>query len=392
MKSARVVTIIPAAGQGRRMGTEVPKQYLELAGRPVLWHTLRCFADSPLVDEIVLVLRPEDIDYCHRHILQDSGMEKVCQLVPGGAERADSVLAGLQATAETDDIILVHDAVRPFASEAMLLRLVEAVKESGAAIAAMPVVETVKKIANDHIVETPERAALWNAQTPQGFERSVLVEAYASRPADLTITDEAMLVESIGHSVRVVQGEHTNIKITTPQDLAWAEWFMQQEDAMPSQQMRVGQGYDVHALTRGRDLVLGGIHIPFEFGLAGHSDADVLTHAIIDALLGASGGGDIGRLFPDSDPQYKGISSMVLLEKVCALLEEKKVRIINIDAVVMAQQPKLAPHIVAMEERIAQVLRVPADVVSLKATTTEHLGFVGRQEGMAAQAVALVEF
>jgi len=319
-------------------------------------------------------------------------MEKVCQLVPGGVERADSVLAGLQATAETDDIILVHDAVRPFASEAMLLRLVEAVQESGAAIAAMPVVETVKKIANDHIVETPERAALWNAQTPQGFERSVLVEAYASRPADLTITDEAMLVESIGHSVRVVQGEHTNIKITTPQDLAWAEWFMQQEDAMPSQQMRVGQGYDVHALTRGRDLVLGGIHIPFEFGLAGHSDADVLTHAIIDALLGASGGGDIGRLFPDSDPQYKGISSMVLLEKVCALLEEKKVRIINIDAVVMAQQPKLAPHIVAMEERIAQVLRVPADVVSLKATTTEHLGFVGRQEGMAAQAVALVEF
>lgn len=392
MKSARVVTIIPAAGQGRRMGTEVPKQYLELAGRPVLWHTLRCFADSPLVDEIVLVLRPEDIDYCRRHILQDSGMEKVCQLVPGGAERADSVLAGLQATAETDDIILVHDAVRPFASEAMLLRLVEAVQESGAAIAAMPVVETVKKIANDHIVETPERAALWNAQTPQGFERSVLVEAYARRPADLTITDEAMLVESIGHSVRVVQGEHTNIKITTPQDLAWAEWFMQQEDAMPSQQMRVGQGYDVHALTRGRDLVLGGIHIPFEFGLAGHSDADVLTHAIIDALLGASGGGDIGRLFPDSDPQYKEISSMVLLEKVCALLEEKKVRIINIDAVVMAQQPKLAPHIVAMEERIAQVLRVPADVVSLKATTTEHLGFVGRQEGMAAQAVALVEF
>jgi 2-C-methyl-D-erythritol 4-phosphate cytidylyltransferase/2-C-methyl-D-erythritol 2,4-cyclodiphosphate synthase len=392
MKSARVVTIIPAAGQGRRMGTEVPKQYLELAGRPVLWHTLRCFADSPLVDEIVLVLRPEDMDYCRRHILQDSGMEKVCQLVPGGVERADSVLAGLQATAETDDIILVHDAVRPFASEAMLLRLVEAVKESGAAIAAMPVVETVKKIANNHIVETPERAALWNAQTPQGFDRSVLVEAYARRPADLTITDEAMLVESIGHSVRVVQGEHTNIKITTPQDLAWAEWFMQQEDAMPSQQMRVGQGYDVHALTRDRDLVLGGIHIPFEFGLAGHSDADVLTHAIIDALLGASGGGDIGRLFPDSDPQYKGISSMVLLEKVCALLEEKKVRIINIDAVVMAQQPKLAPHIVAMEERIAQVLRVPADVVSLKATTTEHLGFVGRQEGMAAQAVALVEF
>lgn len=392
MKSARVVTIIPAAGQGRRMGTEVPKQYLELAGRPVLWHTLRRFAASPLVDEIILVLRPEDMDYCRQHILQDSGMEKVCQLVPGGAERADSVLAGLQATAETDDIVLVHDAVRPFASEAMLLRLVEAVQESGAAIAAVPVVETVKKIANDHIVETPERAALWNAQTPQGFKRSVLVEAYARRSADLTITDEAMLVESIGHCVRVVQGEYTNIKITTPEDLAWAEWFMQQEDAMPCQQMRVGQGYDVHALTRDRDLVLGGIHIPFEFGLAGHSDADVLTHAIIDALLGASGGGDIGRLFPDSDPQYKGISSMVLLEKVCALLEEKKVRIINIDAVVMAQQPKLASHIVAMEERIAQVLCVPADIVSLKATTTEHLGFVGRQEGMAAQAVALVEF
>ena len=160
---------------------------------------------------------------------------------------------------------------------------------------------------------------------------------------------------------------------------------------MSSRQTRVGQGYDVHALTRDRDLILGGVKIPFEFGLAGHSDADVLTHAIIDALLGASGGGDIGRLFPDSDSQYKDISSMVLLDKVRILLENKVTRIVNIDAVVMAQQPKLAPHIDAMEERIASVLGVPADVVSLKATTTEHLGFVGRKEGMVAQAVALVE-
>ncbi len=391
MKRGRIVAIIPAAGQGRRMGGEVPKQYLELAGRPVLWHTLRCFANSPLVDEVILVLRPDDMDYCRRRVLQNSDMEKVRQLVPGGAERVDSVFAGLQATAKTDEFILVHDAVRPFVSAAMLSRLVEAVQEKGAAIAAVPVVETIKRVENGSIVETPERAALWSAQTPQAFVRSVLVEAYAKRPADQAITDEAMLVERMGHSVQVVRGEYNNKKITTPEDLAWAEWYVRQEDEMSSRQTRVGQGYDVHALTRDRDLILGGVKIPFEFGLAGHSDADVLTHAIIDALLGASGGGDIGRLFPDSDSQYKDISSMVLLDKVRILLENKVARIVNIDAVVMAQQPKLAPHIDAMEERIASVLGVPADVVSLKATTTEHLGFVGRKEGMVAQAVALVE-
>ena len=373
------------------MGGEVPKQYLQVAGKPLLWHTLRRFATSPLVDDVILVLHPDDMEYCRRRVLDLPGMDRIRRLVPGGAERVDSVYAGLQTTTEADEIILVHDAVRPFAGEDILHRLIVAAAEGGAAIAAVPVKDTIKKVADGVVVATPERASMWSAQTPQAFRRALLVEAYARRPAGTAITDEAMLVENLGRPVGVVLGEYTNVKITTPEDLAWAECFVRQEGIVESRQTRVGQGYDVHALVRNRDLVLGGICIPFESGLAGHSDADVLTHAIIDALLGATGSGDIGRLFPDSDSQYKNISSMVLLENVRALLEQKEARIVNIDAVVMAQQPKLAPHIDAMRECLAQVLHLSPEVVSLKATTTERLGFVGRQEGMAAQAVALVE-
>ena len=374
------------------MGTECPKQYLDLAGRPLLWRVLSRFEANPLVADIVLVLRPQDIDYCRREILEPGGFAKIRSIVPGGVERRESVYLGLQQT--TADIVLIHDAVRPFFSDALISRVVDATREHGAALPGLQVVETIKHVEEGRVVATPLREKLWRAQTPQGFDRHLLQRAHdMAAVADVEgITDDAMLVERLGHDVHIVPGEADNLKITTPQDLVWAEWAMREkEPVMAAGSMRIGQGYDVHRLVEGRALVLGGIVVPFELGLAGHSDADVLTHAIIDALLGALSAGDIGQLFPDTDAQYKDISSLVLLEQVHALMAERGAQLNHIDAVVMAQRPKLAPYIDGMRKVIADTLQVEKERISLKATTTEQLGFVGREEGMAAQAVALLE-
>jgi 2-C-methyl-D-erythritol 4-phosphate cytidylyltransferase/2-C-methyl-D-erythritol 2,4-cyclodiphosphate synthase len=392
MENPRVSAIIVAGGQGRRMGGELPKQYLPLRGKPLLGHTLRCFESSPLVNSIVLVVRQEDMAYCRQRVLDEGDFRKISALVPGGAERCDSVWVALQATSPEDEIVLVHDGVRPFATAALLERVIAAAIEHRAAIAALPVVETIKVVERGRVVQTPARQQLWRAQTPQAFARELLLEAHAQRPAGLTITDDAVLVERLGHAVHVVEGDPRNAKITTPEDLAWAEHLLEQEEGiMGAKSLRVGQGYDVHRLVEGRKLILGGVEIPFGRGLEGHSDADVLIHAIIDALLGAIGGGDIGRLFPDTDARYKDVSSLVLLERVVQLLREKGARVVNVDAVVLAQRPRLAPHVEEMKRRLASVLGLETERLSLKATTTERLGFVGREEGLAAQAVALVE-
>ena len=384
----RITAIVPAAGRGQRMGADRPKQYLPLGGRPVLWHVLARLEASPLVTDIVLVVRREDMDYC-RHQLSASGdFAKIVALVSGGAERSESVYRGLQETHA--DMVLVHDAVRPFISEELLERVVAATREHGAALPALPVVETIKEVADDRVVGTPDRERLRQAQTPQGFNRELLLRAYHAAGTDSVATDDAALVERLGHAVCVVPGEADNRKLTTPEDLAWAEWRIRTGEEVPAMGLRIGQGYDVHRLEEGRPLVLGGVVVPFERGLAGHSDADVLTHAIIDALLGALSAGDIGQLFPDSDAQYKDISSLVLLEQVGTLIAGRGARVQHIDAVVAAQRPKLAPHIVAMRQTLAATLGLEVDQVSLKATTTERLGFVGREEGMEAQAVALL--
>ena len=381
----RITAIVPAAGRGQRMGADQPKQYLALGGRPVLWHVLTRLEASPLVTDTVLVVRREDLDYC-RQLSAD--FAKVAALVPGGVERSASVYRGLQETQA--DLVLVHDAVRPFISEELLERVVAATREHGAALPALPVVETIKEVAAGRIVGTPRRERLWQAQTPQGFVRELLLKAYHAAGTDAVVTDDASLVERLGHAVRVVPGEADNRKLTTPEDLAWAEWRVRAREEVPAVGLRIGQGYDVHRLEAGRPLILGGVVVPFARGLAGHSDADVLTHAIIDALLGALSAGDIGQLFPDSDAQYKDISSLVLLARVRDLLAERRARVLHIDAVVAAQRPKLAPHLAAMRQTLSATLGLEMEQVSLKATTTEHLGFVGREEGMAAQAVALL--
>ena len=388
----RIAAIVPAGGRGLRMGAELPKQYLALGGRPVLAHVLARFEACPLIDEIVLVVRAQDIEYCRQHVLAVGAFNKVGAIVPGGVERRQSVYRGL---CETDaNIVLIHDAVRPFIDDELIGRVVEAVREYGAALPAVEVTETIKEVEGNRIVATPARDRLLRAQTPQGFVRTLLQRAHdAVSTSALVATDDAMLVERLGHPVYIVPGSPGNIKITTPEDLAWAEFCERRTVTMTKAggSLRIGQGYDVHRLEEGRTLVLGGVTVPFELGLVGHSDADVLTHAIIDAILGALAAGDIGRLFPDTDAQYAGISSLILLERVRDLATERGVQIHHIDAVVMAQRPKLAPHIEAMRKTLAETMHIAEGQISLKATTTERLGFVGREEGMAAQAVALVE-
>ena len=389
MKHLRATVIIVAGGKGIRMGGALPKQYMLLHGRPVLWHTLQSFEEAECISSIVLVVSADDMAYCQQVVLGSGDFSKVRSLVAGGSDRANSVRAGLEETRDTDDIILVHDAVRPFVSVRLIERVVEAADTWGAALPMLPVKDTIKTVRDEWVVETPDRSLLQAAQTPQGFRRSLLCRAHEQTEIDVA-TDDAMLVETLGESVRILMGEEENKKLTTPSDWAWAKLHMAEEMNMDSSGIRIGQGYDVHRLVEGRLLILGGVEIPFYLGLDGHSDADVLTHAIIDALLGTVGRGDIGQLFPDSDMQYKDISSLVLLERVCEELSEQRVAIMNIDAVIMAQQPKLATHIPDMRTKLASVLCLKETDISIKATTTERLGFVGREEGMACQAVALV--
>lgn len=373
--------IIPAAGRGRRFGgSSTPKQYQMLSGHPVLWHTLRRFEDSPLVQAIVVAIHTDDIEAFEPIA---TGFSKLRPAVFGGAERVDSVTAGLASLppAIADELVLVHDAVRPWVSAELVAAVITAAQRHGAAIPALPVMETVKVVEEGVILESPTRSRLYNAQTPQGFHRTILEQAVASAASVATpATDEASLVERSGVAVHVIPGEVDNVKITTSADLPLTA----------TGELRVGMGYDVHAFRAGGSLILGGVHIDAEHGLVGHSDADVLTHAVIDALLGAARMGDIGRMFPDDDPAYEGIDSLLLLGRVRDRLRNAGVTVVNIDAVVMAQAPKLASYIDGMCVAIAGVLEVPAGRVSVKATTTERLGFVGRREGLAAQATVLL--
>jgi 2-C-methyl-D-erythritol 4-phosphate cytidylyltransferase/2-C-methyl-D-erythritol 2,4-cyclodiphosphate synthase len=389
MGNPTATAIIAAGGRGLRIGGARPKQFVTLAGRPMLWHTLEPFSKSGFIDRIVLVVPEADIEYCQERF--GSVFAKLQKIVAAGEERHQSVAAGLAATGVGDEYVIVHDGARPLVSTDLIQRVVVETIAHGAAIAATAAKETIKVIDGSFVKSTPDRETLWCAQTPQGFKRQLLIEATSARDPKLVPTDEATLIEQFGAPVRVVAGEDTNIKITTPPDLLWAERLLQMRDnSFIHNDVRIGNGYDVHRFAGGRKLMLGGVHVPWDEGLSGHSDADVLTHAIIDALLGAAGLGDIGRLFPDTNPDFAGISSLTLLSQVGERLAQQGLRIGNIDAVVMAEQPKLAAHIDEMEEVLAATLDISPTRVSVKATTTEGLGFVGRREGIAVQSVAFL--
>ena len=382
--------IVLAAGSGTRMGTDIPKQFLDLAGRPVLAWTLTAFERADRIDRVILVVGREHVDACRAQFGRQNFF-KVVEVVIGGAERQDSVANGLRAIPTTAGVVAVHDGARAYVTPEDIDAVVSAAMERGAAVLGTPVTDTIKRVRDDQIAETLDRSTLRSVQTPQAFRRDVICRAHRSaRESRYVGTDEAALVERLGEAVVIVPGRWDNIKITSPEDLDLGMYILEQRgDITPT--LRIGQGYDAHQLMTGRPLILGGVHIPHEKGLLGHSDADVLIHVVIDAVLGALGAGDIGRVFPDTDAAYKDISSLILLAQVGDILKKSHARIINVDATVMAQRPKLAPHIARMRENMARALDMPIHRVSVKATTTECMGFVGREEGMAAQAVALVK-
>jgi len=310
----------------------------------------------------------------------------VAHIVAGGAHRQDSVRNGLAKCSL--DIIAIHDAARPMVTTEIIERSIEKAEEMGACIAAVPVIDTVKSASNDIVTSTIDRSSLYAVQTPQTFRAELIRRAYDQAFADgFYATDDAALVERLGEKVAIVPGSYENIKITTPSDLAIAECAL---GGAEPREIRTGFGFDVHELVEGRKLWLGGVEIEYEKGLLGHSDADVILHAIADACLGAAALGDIGKHFPDTDPAYKGISSLTLLSRVYELIQADGWSILNVDCAVACEQPKLAPHARAMRRRIAEALSTTHDHVSVKGTTTEGLGYTGRGEGIACWAVATI--
>jgi len=380
IRGEKVAGIVAAGGAGVRAGAA--KQWLVLGGETVLRRAARALAASPLVDEIVAVV-PEGEQ--RRGAQEVAGLGKPARAVAGGAARADSVRNGL-AAAEGSAVVLVHDAARPFATPALAARVVEAAARDGAALAALPVTDTVKRGAGEadlRVAETLDRRTLWLAQTPQGFRRDLLLRAYeAAGTAAAAATDECSLVERLGAPVTLVPGELGNFKITGPADVERARAVLEAPVAM-------GVGYDTHRFSPGRRLVLGGVEFEGD-GLLGHSDADVCAHAIGDAILGAAGLGDLGRHFPDADPRWKGVSSLLLLRDIARKAAEHGWRVGNCDVTLAARRPKIAPRAEEMRARLAEALGIPPSQVNVKATTGAGLGFVGREEGIAAHAGALL--
>ena len=410
----KIAVIIAAAGSGNRMGSGIPKQYMKIWGKPVLTRAVEAFTANAFTDSIYVVVNQNYMEFCRKEyccIRPDGGhapkhggpdkvpdakpgFGKVKQIVCGGSERQDSVYAALSVIPDDVDIVLVHDGARPFVTNETIDALIESAMKYGAAAVAVPVKDTVKSAEDGIFTETLDRSRLYSIQTPQGFGRGLLLTAYRKAfDENIYGTDDAVLVEKMGEKVYLVKGDYNNIKITTKEDIAVGEAILaaRSGQAAPAEEPRTGTGYDVHRLETGRKLILGGVEIPFEKGLLGHSDADVLLHAIMDALLGAAALGDIGRHFPDNDGSYRGISSLLLLEKVKEQLEKNGCSIGNIDAVVIAQRPKIAPYIGQMTSRIAETLGIEENRINIKGTTTEKLGFCGREEGIAAQASVLIK-
>jgi len=384
----QTIAIIPAAGHGSRMGGEQPKQFLSLAGKPILSWTLDIFEKNSEIDGVIVVAPAEFVSKIEL-LINNNNYCKITRVVQGGQTRQDSVAAGLRELPENAGWVVVHDAARPMLSQETLSACIRAAKKHDAAIAAIPVKDTLKKqTAEKKIERTIDRSGLWQAQTPQVALVDWMRKAHAySAEQHLVGTDEASLLESAGFSVSLIEGSEKNIKITRPEDLMIAEALM--NHGVP--QMRIGHGYDVHQLVEHRKFILGGVTIPWVRGLLGHSDADVVTHALCDALLGALGKGDIGGHFPDNDPQYKGISSLKLLEEVISLMENDGFVLGNADITVIAQSPKISPYIEEMRQNLAERCRTGTDRVNIKATTTEKLGFPGRGEGIATHAVVVLK-
>lgn len=370
-KEKRVTAIITAAGKGSRMGAPLPKQFLKIGNQTILEKSIIPFQTAEFIDDILVVTGSEYVEHCK---VLCCNIDKVKGVIEGGKERQDSVWNALKGL--TDGYVLIHDGARPFVTEKVIFNVLRDAAEVGAAVAAVPVKDTIRQ-QKDHGGLTLKRSELYSVQTPQGFEVGLIKTAFNKAFEEgFYGTDDAGLVDRLAVDVAVSEGDYANIKITTKED-------------MPME-VRVGTGFDVHRLVEGRKCIVCGVEIPFEKGLLGHSDADVALHALMDAMLGAAALGDIGKHFPDTDPKYEGISSIKLLKYVNEFVAEQGYRLGNADVTIMAQKPKMLPHIEQMRKNIAEALDVELSNINVKATTTEKLGFVGREEGIAAEAVCIL--
>ena len=387
--------LIPAAGRGVRFGGNENKAFAPLLGKPVLGWTLEAFAGSGEIEDVIIIGREADVSRLEE-IAGRHGGGKVRQVVTGGETRQESVAAGL-AVAQAD-MILIHDAARPCVTEEIISAVAAATREYGAATAAIPVADTlVQEEGHDFAGDNVPRRGLYVVQTPQGCDRMFFQSAHdMAAQTGYTGTDDAGLVRRCGLQVRLTPGSPENIKITRPEDLVVAEAILMRRHGTggggaAAAMTRVGFGYDVHPFAEGRKLMLGGVEFDGETrGLAGHSDADALLHAVCDALLGAAGLGDIGKHFPPSDPAHKDRPSLEFLREVRGLLEEAGYRVGNIDVTVLAESPKIGPRAAEMKAAIAGVLEITPENIGIKATTSEGMGFIGRGEGIAVHAAALI--
>ncbi|WP_279478624.1 bifunctional 2-C-methyl-D-erythritol 4-phosphate cytidylyltransferase/2-C-methyl-D-erythritol 2,4-cyclodiphosphate synthase [Aureimonas sp. SK2] len=388
----KVAAILVAAGRGSRAGLTPygPKQYFDLGGRPVLWRTAERFLATQGVTHVVVVIHPDDHAMAGKAL---DGLLDHLMIVEGGATRQASVRCGLEALADIrPDVVLIHDAVRPFVSSEAILRVVAEIDERTGAILALPVADTLKRSDGDLIDVTVDRTGLFGAQTPQGFPFGLIREAHAkaSRETRTAFTDDASIAEWAGIPVRLVAGDPENVKLTLARELTLAAERFRGD--LPMIDVRTGNGYDVHKLIPGDGVTLCGVWIPHDQALLGHSDADVGFHALTDALLATCGADDIGTHFPPSDPQWRGAPSRIFLQKAVEIVREKSGRICNVDVTLICEAPKVGPHRAAMVGVIGKVTGLDPDRISIKATTNETIGFIGRREGIAAIATVSVVY
>jgi 2-C-methyl-D-erythritol 4-phosphate cytidylyltransferase / 2-C-methyl-D-erythritol 2,4-cyclodiphosphate synthase len=384
-----VAVVIVAGGSGYRAGGELPKQYQLIGGKAMIWWTLKAFLDHPAVKLIQTVINPEHRNLYHKAIAE----LPVAEPVFGGATRQDSCRLGIEACLGTGcDKVLIHDAARPFVSPELISQVIEELDRTNAVIPGLPVADTMKFAPSGMVERTVDRQSLWAVQTPQGFDLAAIHDAHqkAFTQHVAGLTDDASVAEAFGLRVRVINGLDANRKLTTSEDMMTADRALSAKAFSARPDVRMGQGIDFHEFMKGNAVTLCGVKIPHTHKLRGHSDADAPMHALTDAIFGALGEGDIGTFFPPSDPQWKGANSSIFLSKAVELLTARNGILANADITILAEAPKIVPHIAAMKQVLAPILHLTVDRIAIKATTTEKLGAIGRREGLAAFATVTI--
>ncbi len=385
-----VAAVIVAGGSGLRAGGEIPKQYQLIGGKPVIWWTLKAFVDHPEISYVQVVVG----DGHQTEFARATQGIVVPPPVIGGATRQDSCRIGVEACAvQSPSKILIHDAARPFISPKLISDVIARLDQQDAVIPGLRIAETLKLAPEGTISKTVDRSNMWSAQTPQGFNFSKILEAHrkAEREKTAGLTDDASVAEMAGLTVQMILGTSENVKLTTAKDIDEAHQRLLNQNQREAFETRLGQGIDFHVFATGKSLWLCGVEIPHTHKLKGHSDADVALHALTDAILGAIGEGDIGTHFPPSDPQWKNAASKIFVEKALSLLAQRGGKLVNVDLTILAEVPKISPHLSAMKASLSSLLGIGADRIAIKATTTEKMGALGRKEGMAAMAIASVK-